>query len=344
MEELALCFNPEALEGKESDLETIKEGTSWYRILPPYGTGHNGFPWAFHGIHWGLKDSNGNQIPVRCSYDREKFCPICAEVWDAEKQLKSFEKDDNSEAKQDLEEFVKTFRADKAYYLNALTIDGRVKKLKIKPILVTGRSGGDGKKAEGQLIQRIKKAIVDKKFDPMALDTGCWFEFTRTGRNFNTEYGVDFKRHPDETIDRTPISGAFPEVYEAIKAQLAGGEGPMFDVHTLYELRSSAELKRYFSGEPVPSRRRSDGQSQPTLAVGSLTPLEQSKAPPAAPAATQAPVAATPITAPTTTTAVPVVGGPAVTAKPEQNDANSVASKVQQQRERLAKLRGGAKN
>src|SRR3990172_2140436 len=57
----------------------LKEGPNIYRILPPFGTNNNGFPYAEHYIHWGFKDSQGKIKPLLCSKKLERSCPICDE-------------------------------------------------------------------------------------------------------------------------------------------------------------------------------------------------------------------------------------------------------------------------
>jgi hypothetical protein len=349
MEELSLSFNVGALEAKpSSDLETVQEGTNFYRLLPPYGTNHKGFPWAFHAVHWGFNDSEGNQVPVRCSYDKEKFCPVCAAVWDAEKEMEQFPKEDESEAKKDLENFINKYRADKAFYLNAVTADGMVKKLKLKPIYITGKRGGGGK-SEGQLIQKLKEAINNLKFDPIGLDTGCWFKFTKTGKMLSTDYTVDFKRSNRkegnriiEEIDVTPLNEQFAELYEAIKAQLSGAKGPMFDVHTLYPIRSSVELKRYLAGEPVPGRVRSSGVA--SLSLGQLEDVSAALAEAPAVTAPAAVSEAVQVTAPVEAPVAPVVAvaAPVETKAPVQAPT-SVLEKIAQERARMAALGLGKK-
>lgn len=327
MEELKLSFNPDALDqAKKSDLEQIKDGTSFYRIAPPFGTNNGGFPWAFHGIHFGFYDAQGNQIPVRCSYDREKFCPICEEVWEAEKTLEALGKNAPESETKDLQEFVDKYKVDRGFYVNAITVDGLVKKLKLKPVYITGQRT----EKEGELVRKIKEAINDKKFDPLSLDAGAAFKFTRSGKGFGTTYSVDFARTSVkdgnriiEEIALSAVSDKFPELAAAIKEQLeTNGKGPLFDVFTLYPQRSSTELKAYLNGEPVPSQRRSGGSDNQAqeLKVGALTPLApqgQTTAVPEQQAPTAVPVATTQTQVPTAETPAPtqapVAAAPALT-------------------------------
>ena len=288
MEGLKLSFNLEALEqSRTSDFDTIKDGTSYYRILPPYGTNHNGFPWAYHALHFGLKDVNDSVVPVRCSYDKEKFCPICEKVWEVQEALEALGKTASDAEKEPYQQYINTFKADRAFYVNAVNQEGLVKKLKLKSSYITGKRGQSGK-TDGRLVQLIKEAVNDKNFDPFSIDTGVWFKFTRTGKLFNTDYNVEFKRTSSkingriiEELDTTLLSEQFPELYAQLKAQLESGvEGPMFDIHTMYEVRSSTELRRYLDGEPVPSRRGNNengASAGATLKVGPLKPLAQAQ-------------------------------------------------------------------
>jgi hypothetical protein len=292
MEEMKLSFDLGAMERRPSDLETIKDGTSYYRILPPFGKNNRGALWSQYMIHWGFEDASGNKVPVTCSYLTEKFCPICTKVRDAEEKRKGFAKG-TSEYDQ-LDAFIRTYSVDNGYYLNAVTQEGLVKKLKLKPSAVFGRRAKNGEAANPNvLFSKIKEAINSFQVDPVSLDAGVWFAFTKAGQMFDTTYSVDFRRTSSKVngritqeIDTTPLTEQFPELYQQLKEQYASGEsGPAFDVHSLYKPMSSLDLKKIIETGVAPSNRK----EQRTLEVGPLTEAPVAFVPKqeAAPAATQ---------------------------------------------------------
>jgi hypothetical protein len=303
---LQTTFNIDTLDTeRESDTASVKDGESYFRILPPFGTNNRGALFAYQPVHWVEIDGENDsfKFPVGCPYPVEKFCPDCEKAWAIADEMKALDKDSKAFEEADALRF--KYAADNAYYLNALNQDGQVKKLKLKPTYITGRRGQEGKK-EGVLIKKIKEA-VGMGVDPTSLTQGLWFKFSRSGKGFGTEYTVDFKQKSalvnGKIVQETTVSSIaddFPETYQAIVQQLqSGGEGPLFDIHALYDRVTSAELNQIRETRQLPERlrrnRRRSAESVETEASSVQTEQPAQQAPAAATAApaaeTKAPVA-----------------------------------------------------
>jgi len=294
MEQLPnLSFDLGTLEktGRDNGQDTIKDGDSFYRILPPFGTNNRGALFAFYGVHWGYTTESGGKIPLRCSYDTEKYCPMCEVVFAKEKELKALEAslemngDDADGSVEGLVEEAKQFifeqKADKGYFVNAVNAEGSVVKLKLKPSYVSGTR----QEKEGRLVKKLKEAVHDFGVDPVSLEAGITFKFSRTGKGFQTSYDVDFKKTNVKKdgkitteISVTSLAEEFPELFAQITEQLAsGGEGPLYDIHSLFRPRSSVELKAIVEAGAVPSNKDSNGPSL-REAKATVAPVATAKA------------------------------------------------------------------
>lgn len=252
-EKQTLSFDLGLLEdGAKGENTIVREkikGIQHYKILPPFGTDHGGSLSAQYTLHWGFMGENGKAKPVTCSYKHERFCPVCDRVKEAEDKLKRLKDTGGPEAEQEaLTQYIKDFKRKNSFLYNAVTIDGRVVLLELTWT------------AHDELRKKIKEAVVDKSIDPCALDAGLWFTFKREGKGFlDTTYKVDFKKisvkvdgEDLEKLDKTPMG---VDLQVRIKAQLAGGKGPMIDLHALYEQHTAADLGGYLAGKPVVSKK-----------------------------------------------------------------------------------------
>lgn len=250
-----ISFNLDALEnegagGGVRKREKVKDGISAYRILPPYGTNHNGSLSRKYTVHWGFMGQNGKERSVACSYPTEGYCPVCAKLRECDDEKKRAEANGNEKLVKELDEYIQKFRAKKFWLYNAVTSDGRIVMLEV------------GKTAHDAITKKITEAVRRKvgAFDPTSPDTGVWFEFTRTGKGLNTEYAVDFKKTSvtldDGSVadkpDRTPLS---PELIEQIKASLKAGSGALHDIHAAHDAMTSVELRSLMGGGVVQNKK-----------------------------------------------------------------------------------------
>lgn len=269
-----------------------KDGVKYYRILPPYGTNNNRQLFHKYAIHWGFLDESGNKKPVSCSLPTEGYCPVCVSVMETEDLIKRKKDAGASEDEcSTLTQMVRERKAQKFYVYNAVSYDE--KKVVVLQLPWT---------ASEELKRKMVIAVNEKGFDPTSLTNGGWFRFERTGTGLKTKYFVDFKKETVvvdgeklEKNDRTPL----PEsLLNTITRQYSGEitDGPLVDIHALYETRTAEELSRYLNGSPIKPKR--------SQASGSTTSAQAD--PPAINEAEEIPVtkaAATAGTTPTATTA-----------------------------------------
>lgn len=306
-------------------LKVPKNGSVVVRVLPPYGTNNQGALFSKYTVHWGFTDAEQNARPVACSYPSERYCPVCDMVKKARSEMEELKRQGNDSGNryEQLKKTVDTFNPKTFFLLNVVDLsDGQVKMLELPKTAVSGK--GD-EITPSSLLGKIKEAVEKRKFDPVALNGGVWFEISRNGDGLNTVYSVDFNRitkidsdgNEVESLNRTQLDEA---VVNKIKSQIKGEPGPMYDVHSQYEERTSLQLKSFIDGAPVPSKAKK--QAVVSSEVADDLPIGNSPQ-----AATSAKVA-TQTSAPLETTA----------AAPSSTGGGSVQSEIQRLREK-AKLK-----
>lgn len=326
--------------GNRTPFERIpKDGVKYYRILPPFGANHQRQLYHKYQIHWGFLDENGNKKPVSCSYPTEGFCPVCNLVKDTEEQIKRKKEQGASEDEcKTLTEIARERKSQKFYVYNAVSYDE--KKVVILQLPWT---------ASEELKRKMMVAVQEKGFDPTSLTSGVWFRFERTGTGLKTKYHVDFKKETvmvdGEELEKNDRS-AFPEsLLETLNKQYAGEleDGPLVDIHDLYETRTAQELGMYLNGTPVKSNR--DGQASAQATQQSFNPQMQTTQ------ATQAPPQqqeTTPATQPSAgaATSAETVGTTTTSAAPTETPAqasNSIEDEIKRLQALQAQVQSGAK-
>ena len=276
--DIALSFNlDKALSGTSGGrnfnrLKVPKNGSVVVRILPPYGTNNQGGLSSKYTVHWGFMDAEQNARPVACSYPSERYCPVCDMVKKARSEMEELKRQGSDDGKryEQLKKTVDTFNPKTFFLFNVVDLaDGEVKMLELPKTAVSGK--GD-EIAPNSLLGKIKEAVEKRKFDPIALSGGVWFEVSRNGDGLNTVYSVDFNRitkmdsdgNEVEALNRSPIEES---TVNKIKAQLKGEIGPMYDVHSMYEDRTSTQLKSFIDGAPVPNKAKKQTSSTSQIAV-----------------------------------------------------------------------------
>jgi hypothetical protein len=195
--------------------------------------------------------ANGKERSVACSYPTEGYCPVCAKVREVEEELTRAKANKNDEKVKELEKYISTFRAKKFWLYNAVTYgDNRIVMLEV------------GKMVHDDISKAISEAVRRKAgaFDPTSPDTGVWFEITRTGKGFSTEYKAKFKTIPvdvgggnfADAPDRTPLP---PELIAQIKEALQAQTGLLHDIHAQHEATTSTSLRDLMNGGVVQSRK-----------------------------------------------------------------------------------------
>jgi hypothetical protein len=266
-----LLFDIDKLEnGEPKKTERIKDGLSYYRILPAYGTNHGGALSKKYFLHWGFTGANGKPRSISCSYLTEGYCPICAVVFEKQKEFERAKANGNEELQKQLEEYISKHKVRKVWLYNAVTMDGRIVILEL------------GKTAHDDLTARISEAVRLKvcAFDPTSPSSGVWFEFNRVGKGFGTKYTVDFKKTSvtledgsvAEKKDRSPLpSDLVAEIEQALK----GTTGIMHDIHVAHETTTSSQLRELMNngGVITPRKREEPATVQNPAGLSTSTPI-----------------------------------------------------------------------
>jgi hypothetical protein len=166
----------------------LKDGEQAYRILPPLGELADQGRWSvFHSVHYGYKSSDGKQKPfLTCEVKNRKTSMI--EVADAAKdrittlkaKLEDAKKAGNKAVVDKLDPLVGAtgmYNLDNNHYMNVVDAQGNIGILKIRH------------KAKLALEAEIKK-LNSEGVDPLSVENGRFFVFTRTGMGRDTTFGV----------------------------------------------------------------------------------------------------------------------------------------------------------
>lgn len=277
----------------------VKEGTNTYRILPPFGENANGYPYKKWSLIWGLKDpAQGRVRPFASSLATEKKCPVVEFVDSltllAKEKTSALEKQGASkeqikESNKALNELISDLRPKTLFLYNAVDQSGTVGILEVKTT------------ANKKLKKLMMNYINDYGQDPTSLnseetDAGVWFNFTRSGSGFDTEYDVVKKQ------TQTKINGqlAFVDDRSPLPENVAKNFDDLaYDVHNLYDQKSYDELKAILLANMQEISARCPEASVVAEKLGFLSGATVRQAPkaeapasaPAAPAASAAPVA-----------------------------------------------------
>lgn len=228
---------------KKTVRHKLKEGSNILRILPPFGEACNGYPYVYWSVIWGLCDPNsGNERPFADCKTTEGKSPVWEYLDLLRVKVKKIETEmitagkSEVEIKEHLKEtntFISRIKPRAVYCYNAADKAGTAGILEIKST------------AHKALLKLMNEYIADYNQDPTSLnsedsDSGVWFDFTRIGVGFDTEYSVkknQVKVKTDKGMsyqdDRSPLSEAITADYE-----ISG-----YDLTTIYQEKSYNELR-----------------------------------------------------------------------------------------------------
>jgi len=167
----------------------LKDGESTFRILPPLGELADEGRWSmFYKIHYGYKNTKGKLRVFQSSLVVNRKTKM-VEVPDAADQRIKTLKAKLEEAKaagnkavvEKLGKLVSgqkpMYNVDSNHYLNAIDTRGNIGVLKLRH------------RAKTQLDVEIKK-LREQGVDPLSVENGRFFVFTRTGTGLDTSFGV----------------------------------------------------------------------------------------------------------------------------------------------------------
>lgn len=167
----------------------MKEGDVTFRILPPLGALADDGKWSiFYAVHYGYKNSQGKlrvfQSPEVINR-KSKMVEVPDAANDRIKKLKS-ELDKakaagNKAAVEKIGPLVSgqkpMYNLDKNHYMNVIDLQGNIGVLKLRH------------KAKQALDIQIKK-LREKGIDPLGVDNGRFFTFSRSGNGLETSFAV----------------------------------------------------------------------------------------------------------------------------------------------------------
>lgn len=166
----------------------LKDGEQAYRILPPLGDLADSGRWSmFYNVHYGYKTTDGKQKPFLSPEVRNRTSKAI-EVQDAAKERietlklkwEEAKKSGNDSVFKKLNDLVGPtgmYNLDNNHYMNVVDAQGNVGVLKLRH------------KAKLALETEIKK-LNAKNVDPLGIEDGRYFVFTRSGMGRDTTFGV----------------------------------------------------------------------------------------------------------------------------------------------------------
>lgn len=237
-------------ERKSKNYFNLEKGDNVFRILPPLGNLAQAGHWSkYWSIHWGYKDTKGKNRPFQ-SPEIKNHNTRMVEVVDAAKvrvdamsakrdqlsrELKAAVDSRNvaetkrlNEELNQLKELLKQYRLEKRYFLNAMTLDGKIGLLKIPH------------KAKVALDEEIKK-LRSKGVNPLGINDGRFFVFSNVGVGTDTTYSV---RVYEETIDVAGIGQVKKEMAHSLSNDvLTRLSTEAFELDKVYVKPSAAQVQ-----------------------------------------------------------------------------------------------------
>lgn len=198
----------------------LKDGEQAYRILPPLGDLADSGRWSvFHSVHYGYKTLDGKQKPFLSSEVRNRKNNM-VEVPDAAKErittlkteLEKAQKIGNKAALEKLNPLVGPtgmYNLDNNHYMNVIDAQGNIGILKLRH------------KAKLALDMQIK-ALNAEGVDPLSLENGRFFVFTRSGMGRDTTFAVKVLK---EKIKVEGVGNVERDVVHTIDSETIGRLG-----------------------------------------------------------------------------------------------------------------------
>lgn len=168
----------------------LKDGESTFRILPPLGELADEGRWSmFYKIHYGYKNTKGKLRVFQSSLVVNRKTKMVEVPDAADQRIKDLKaKLDEAKAagnKAVVERLGKLvsgqkpmYNVDSNHYLNVIDTQGNIGVLKLRH------------RAKTALDVQIKK-LREKGIDPLSVDNGRFFVFTRSGTGLDTSFQVD---------------------------------------------------------------------------------------------------------------------------------------------------------
>lgn len=222
----------------------LKDGDSIFRILPPLGDLAEKGVWSrFYAVHFGYKNAEGKfrtfVSPEVSKYDKEtktRTIEVRDAALDRLNDLK--EKLEDAKAKNNgplstklntLVGFKGVYSLDKNHHMNVVALDGTIGELKIRH------------KAKLALDTEINK-LRSQGIDPLSLDNGRFFVFTRTGNGNDTGFKVTVYT---EELDVPGVGLVSRPIVSKVGADILGRlDSEAFDLDTLFAQPTAEEVAK----------------------------------------------------------------------------------------------------
>jgi len=232
---------------RRNKTEYLKAGTAFYRILPSFDQSDRRINFEYY-MHW-ITGENGQKMKVQCTKGTEGYCPLCEAAKIQEEMVTRAKAQGKDSAQLKLmEEAVKSLRASRSIYFNAVNAAGEVVALELNMTTT-------------KLLAKKMEQAKSLGFDPTHPKSGVWFRFTKNGQGRDA-YEVDFKKIPVqvdgevlEKNDRTALTDDLIGRLETSVTDLKNPENMYIQIFT------SKELADFLRGVPLKSKFQKKTQS-----------------------------------------------------------------------------------
>jgi hypothetical protein len=245
---------------KKTVRHKIKDGTSIFRFLPPFGQEANGYPYCKWNVVWGLIDPNtGRERPFASPSTYEGQCPvfdyleILRQKVESEKitlMSKGMTEDQVKQKQEKINKFISGIRPKTVYAYNASDKSGTIGVVELKST------------AHKDVLKVMNQYIKDYNQDPTSLnslvsDSGVWMKIMREGLGFDTKYSATKNQTmvkdattgvPSYQDDRTPLAESISENFQEIGYNL----NTLYQKHTYEEFKEILVANLIKFGEDMP--------------------------------------------------------------------------------------------
>lgn len=219
----------------------LKDGESTFRILPPLGDLADEGRWSmFYKVHYGYKNTSGKLRVFQSSLVTNRKTKM-VEVPDAADQrikdlrakLEEAKASGNKAVVERLGKLVSgakpMYNVDSNHYLNVIDTQGNIGVLKIRH------------RAKVALDVQIKK-LREKGTDPLSVDNGRFFIFTRSGAGIDTSFAVEVKQEKLQVdgvgeVSRETVHKLSDELISRLSAEAA-------ELGKLFKALSAEDIER----------------------------------------------------------------------------------------------------
>lgn len=233
--------------GSQRKYFKLKDGDQAFRILPPIGELADAGRWSvFHSVHYGYKTSDGKQKPFLSPEVKNRKNGM-VEVADAAKErietlktkYEEARKTGNKAVFEKLNELVGPtgmYNLDNNHYMNVVDAQGNIGILKLRH------------RAKLALETQIK-ALNAQGVDPLSVEDGRFFVFTRSGMGRDTTFAVSVLK---EKLNVAGVGNVERDVVHKLDDDLISRLGTEAgELNKLFKRLSGEEVKAIVDGSDL---------------------------------------------------------------------------------------------